>query len=243
MKPFFSFIITCFNYHEFVEQSILSCLQQEAGHFLFEVIVVDDGSSDGSVDIIKKYSSEIKIVRTPNIGVERAFNTGLEVSSGKYVVRVDADDFLVHNYLQQVSPWIGNDADIIYGDYTKLDLQNKVQKRINLPPINNMEIRDRGDFLATGTVIRAELFKLFSMYQNQVENCGLENYELILHCLLANKKFKKINHNLFYYRKHKKNMSEVKKHKIFEYGENLFRDFKLGDYSYGEYHPYFGEKA
>jgi len=92
-SPLVSIVITNYNYASFVEQAILSSLNQ--GIDGIEVIVVDDGSSDGSGDILERYQDFARIIRQENAGACAARNSGLAVATGKYVKFLDADDWLV----------------------------------------------------------------------------------------------------------------------------------------------------
>ena len=94
MSASISFILTNYNYKDFIEGAISSCLKQIQTNCVWELIIVDDGSDDGSLEIIKNYQSCAKILHTKNFGIEKAFNAALKLSAGEYVVRVDADDFL-----------------------------------------------------------------------------------------------------------------------------------------------------
>ena len=238
-----SFVVTCYNYQQYVSQSIWSCIRQNPANIDFEVIVVDDGSSDGSVEKINKYSETISFLQTPNLGLEQAFNNGLKMSKGDYVVRVDADDFLDPNYLQNISNYLTREVDILYGNYTRVDEAKKLKKCVKLPNFDVDEIVARGDFLATGTVVRRQLFDEFSMYQETTKNCGLENFELILNCIKREKVFKKIEANLFNYRVHVNNMSSMRREAICQYGVSLFEKLNLGAYKMGKYHPYNGSET
>ena len=87
-----SVIIPCFNYAEYVATAIESALTTiRAPH---EVIVVDDGSTDASPQIIARYP-DVRSIRQPNAGVARARNQGLAVATGEFVMFLDADDWLL----------------------------------------------------------------------------------------------------------------------------------------------------
>lgn len=87
-----SIVIDNYNYREFVAQAIESSLAQTHGDV--EVIVVDDGSTDGSVDVINRFADRIKIIVKANAGQGSAYNAGFAVSSGDAVIFLDADDWL-----------------------------------------------------------------------------------------------------------------------------------------------------
>lgn len=87
-----SIVIDNYNYCQFVAQAIESSLAQTHGNV--EVIVVDDGSTDGSVDVINRYADRIKVIVKANGGQGSAYNAGFAASSGDAVVFLDADDWL-----------------------------------------------------------------------------------------------------------------------------------------------------
>ncbi|MBC7955683.1 MAG: glycosyltransferase family 2 protein [Cytophagales bacterium] len=87
-----SIVIDNYNYREFVAQAIESSLAQT--HDDVELIVVDDGSTDGSVDVINRFADRIKLIAKPNGGQGSAYNAGFAASSGEIVIFLDADDWL-----------------------------------------------------------------------------------------------------------------------------------------------------
>jgi glycosyltransferase involved in cell wall biosynthesis len=92
MKVRFSVLIPLYNREKYVRQAIDSVLSQTFTDF--EVIVVDDGSTDGSVEVVKSYGTRVKLIQQRNQGPEVARNTGLALAEGEYLVLLDSDDFL-----------------------------------------------------------------------------------------------------------------------------------------------------
>ena len=100
--PLLSIVIVNFNYGRFLEQAITSIVEQEAFDRC-ELIIVDGGSSDNSVEIIKKYDSRIAWwVSEKDKGQSDAFNKGFSHASGKYLTWLNADDILVKGCLKKV---------------------------------------------------------------------------------------------------------------------------------------------
>src|SRR4030042_1193513 len=98
--PLVSIIINNFNYGQFVAQAIESALQQTYSQV--EVIVVDDGSSDDSHQIIQGYGGRIIPILKENGGQASALNAGFEVSHGEMVIFLDADDLLMPSMVKDV---------------------------------------------------------------------------------------------------------------------------------------------
>ena len=101
-----SIIITNFNYGKYIERCIRSCMNQNYSSGLknlnkdFEIIVVDDCSTDDSKKKITRYEKFINfnsIFNKKNIGVAASANKAILKSKGKYFIRVDADDYISVN--------------------------------------------------------------------------------------------------------------------------------------------------
>lgn len=89
----FSIVITCYNQASFIKDAVQSALAQT--HPTKEVIVVDDGSSDDSVSILKEFEPAIRLIVLPkNCGASTARNRGAEVATGTYLLFLDGDDLL-----------------------------------------------------------------------------------------------------------------------------------------------------
>jgi glycosyltransferase involved in cell wall biosynthesis len=98
--PLVSIIVNNFNYGQFVAQAIESALQQT--YTQVEVIVVDDGSSDDSHQIIQGYGERIVLILKENGGQASALNAGFAASHGEIVVFLDADDLLLPSMVKDV---------------------------------------------------------------------------------------------------------------------------------------------
>lgn len=236
-----SIIITAYNYDLYIEECVSSCLNQ-TGNYSFEVIVIDDGSSDDTRIIAEGMvgaNSNLFVHSIQNSGIEKASNFGFRHAKGKYIVRVDADDKLHPQYLEYTVPVIQkNNADFVYTNYFIIDKLGEITERMSLPAFNWSEIIERGDFLATGTLYNAETLKRIGMYNEKYKNCGLENYELMLNFYRAGCTGILVEKDLFYYRRHNLNISELKRNKIIEYGRQLFRRTNLGEFKTNGFHPY-----
>ena len=95
MKFRFSVVMAVFNRAKYLHQAIDSVLAQTFTDF--ELIAVDDGSTDESLEILESYGSRIRVVRQPNQGPEVARNTGAALAQGEYLMMVDSDDLLLPN--------------------------------------------------------------------------------------------------------------------------------------------------
>jgi len=116
VEPLVSIIVPCFNAGRWIKEALDSCLCQTCPRI--ETIVVDDGSTDRSLDIIKEYGSKIRWISGPNRGGGHARNKGFALSQGEYIQFLDADDYILPEKIQrQVEFLRKNEADIVYGDW------------------------------------------------------------------------------------------------------------------------------
>lgn len=101
-KPLVSVLMSVYNGAAFLEEAIKSILAQTYRHL--EFVIIDDGSTDSSAKIIEGYSKvdpRIKVIKQQNQGLVAALNTGLEVSTGNLIARMDADDISIPTRLEK----------------------------------------------------------------------------------------------------------------------------------------------
>ena len=91
MKVRFSVVMPVYNREKYVRQAIDSVLSQTFTDY--ELIVVDDGSTDGTPEVLKSYGTRIQVIRQQNRGPEVARNTGAAVAQGEYIALLDSDDY------------------------------------------------------------------------------------------------------------------------------------------------------
>ena len=101
-NPDVSIIITNYNYGKFLARSIRSCISQR--NVKNEVIVVDDCSTDNSLEVLEPFKKDITIIENKkNLGVAGSSNAGIKAAKGQFVIRVDADDFVRSYALKRIS--------------------------------------------------------------------------------------------------------------------------------------------
>lgn len=132
-NPIVSFVVPVYN----CAQNLPYCLDSIAAQTYrnFEAVLVDDGSTDGSGDVCRKYERadvRFRVVATANGGVSRARNIGIQHATGTYLAFVDADDEIAPCYLDRLLDAAGDGADIVAcnmkkiyaygGDYAATDI-------------------------------------------------------------------------------------------------------------------------
>lgn len=127
-KPFISVVIPLYNKEKSIAQSLQSVLNQS--YTDFEIVVVDDGSTDKSVEIVEGIEdARLKLFKQPNAGPSKARNTGVGHASGEWIVFLDADDELLPNALSIFKGIIveHQDVDIIdCNRYVRMGTQEKL---------------------------------------------------------------------------------------------------------------------
>lgn len=100
-----SIIIPVYNTESFIKNCIESCISQNLSQDEFEIIVIDDGSTDKSISIVKSFQniySNIVVIQKENGGVSSARNTGISIAKGEYILFVDSDDTIEENTLNKI---------------------------------------------------------------------------------------------------------------------------------------------
>ena len=102
LRPFVSVLIDTYNQERFIEQAIASVLEQDFPAAEREILVVDDGSSDRTPEIVQKFAPQVRLLRKPNGGQASAFNAGIPECRGEIVALLDGDDWFAPGKLAAV---------------------------------------------------------------------------------------------------------------------------------------------
>lgn len=135
-----SVIIPVYNSEEWIGRCLRSLLDQSLDKELYEIIVVNDGSQDNSLNIIKKFEENIILInRNQNKGLPYSLNEGISNANGQFIIRVDSDDYVNHEYLKIPFLYLtlNNDIDAVSLDYYEVDERENIISRKNaaLDPI------------------------------------------------------------------------------------------------------------
>lgn len=101
-KPYVSVLIDTYNHERFIERAITSVLEQDMPMDGVEILVVDDGSTDRTPELVRRFEPRVRLIRKPNGGQASAFNTGIPECRGEIVAFLDGDDWWMPQKLRRV---------------------------------------------------------------------------------------------------------------------------------------------
>jgi len=204
--PLITVYIANYNYSKYLERSIKSILNQTFQNF--ELFIIDDGSTDNSREIIKRYEENEKVytVFQRNKGLNRTNNVALKLSRAKYIMRLDADDFLdVHAIEIMVSELEKNpECAIVFPDYYLIDEYDNITGHIRRHDFeNDVSLPDQPAHGAC-TMIRRDVLLSIGGYDEKFDR--QDGYDLWLN-IIGKYPVRNINLPLFYYRQHDTNLT------------------------------------
>lgn len=147
-----SVIMPVYNYKDIIESCIDSVLAQKT-KYNFELILVDDGSTDGAALIVDNYAklNNVKVIHKKNAGIGAARNTGLNNACGKYIMFVDCDDYVHDNFIEtMLDEAYGTDKDMVVCSYTLVKKQDGriiSERNVACSSKNIMGYKDSEDFI------------------------------------------------------------------------------------------------
>ncbi len=135
-NPAISIIMPAYNVEDYIDKSITSVLKQSMTDF--ELIIVNDGSTDHTKDIIERYAknepNHIRYYSKDNGGLSSARNYGMKVANGEYITFLDSDDYIESDFLENLySAGQAKESDMILSGQWKVDLQGEKIATISYP--------------------------------------------------------------------------------------------------------------
>ena len=180
-QPLVSVVITCYNYADYVEQAIKSILQQTYKNI--ELIIIDDGSTDKSLDIITKYRDSAKIVSRKNKGIVYTRNEAIQLAKGRYLCFLDADDYFDQDFIgNMVDIAERAKADVVYPNWC---IFGDRDEKIEFPEFDVQKLIKHEIHCTAESLIRVEAIG-DSRFENEVV---AEDWDFFLGLALKGKKF------------------------------------------------------
>ena len=179
--PKVSVVIPAYNTEQFLAETIRSVLDQTYGDY--EVIVVDDGSSDGTLGVARSFEPGVKVLSQPNGGPASARNLAIRDARGDYIAFLDSDDLWTKDKLEeQVAFMERNPAvDLVYSEalmFTGNNGDRKVSEKFGFPYDPSFRSLLFGNYIPNSTVmIRRSCVDKVGLLNERRELVGVEDYE------------------------------------------------------------------
>lgn len=209
-KPLLSVIIPCFNYGQYLEEAIDSVLASTFQNF--EIIVVDDGSTDlATIEILKNLNKpKTKIIHQKNQGLATARNSGIKIAQGKYILPLDADDTIEPTYIEKCLEILESQPEIgfVYSWVQKFGDDNTIWRTEEFD-LNKLL---RYNHISVSSIFRHEGWEAVGGYNPNMK-FGYEDWDFWLSLAEAGWRGRLIKESLFLHRRHGKTMTHDAKEK------------------------------
>lgn len=180
--PQVSVLLCCYNAADTIAQALDSLRRQTVSRSRFEVVVVNDGSTDTTEAVVAGYRKALPVQyvhQASHLGLARACNRGLDAAKGEYLIRLDADDTCEPTMLERLMPPLRHEqTDLVYCDRYEWVAEARQRRTITLTRFNLFRL------LAIGTMMRTALVRTVGGWRHLF----WEEYDLYLRYLLRSGK-------------------------------------------------------
>jgi glycosyltransferase involved in cell wall biosynthesis len=221
-KPLVTVYVLNHNYAQYLEKCVESLLSQSYSNI--ELFVIDDGSTDDSIKKLSQYENNpsIRLIRQENIGLVKSITKAFTMAKGKYVVRVDADDWVSPSFIDQLVNEIEKDKRIamVFPNYYEVDENGHILHCVNRHDFSTeVTLLDQPAHGACTLIRRSAYIEVGG--HNQKLECQ-DGVDIWL-ALTENYKVKNLKQSLFYYRKHRRSLT-TNYNKILNNRAEIYRD-------------------
>ena len=219
-RSFVSVLVDTFNHERFIEQAIVSVLEQDIPNSEREIIVVDEGSTDCTPEIVKKFAPHVRLLRKENGGQASAFNEGIPKCKGQTIAFLDGDDWWAPHKLARVMQSMAGNPSVGIVGHEIINVQRDGREQAEIlrqgfhfqaSTIEGARLfRRRGAFLGTSRMtIRADLLRRIGPVPEAIE-IQADEYLFTLAAVLAGAQI--LPEALTYYRLHEANSFQLARH-------------------------------
>lgn len=210
--PLVSVIIPSYNHEIYIEKSLRSVLEQTYKNI--EIIVIDDGSKDNTVNLLKELQKNNHFIleSQENMGVCKTLNKAISISKGKYIAILASDDYWDLTKIEKQVKVLETTKDSEFCFTQALEFDSNTNKKIKIFPkktlsgdvLNSIFIRQH---VPAGSMMFSK--KLFEKLNGFDETLKEEDWDFVIRSA-ANTKFVGINEPLFFYRSHETNIMKTR---------------------------------
>jgi glycosyltransferase involved in cell wall biosynthesis len=208
-----SVVIPTFNYRAYVSQAVDSALAQTYANR--EIIVVDDGSTDHTDQMLAPYADRIRYIYQKNQGLSAARNTGIQAARGRWIALLDSDDLWHPRKLEVQMRYLARHPEIGLLAADPIPMEARRWPAVNpleLPAVSPITLEDlavRSRFGPSSVVIRRECFDRAGLFDPELRSC--EDRDMWIR-IAAHFKIAKLHRPLWWYRVHPGNMHKAVVH-------------------------------
>lgn len=230
-----SIIVPIYNAENYLDKCIESLLNQTKKEI--EIILINDGSTDNSEKIIKRYKDKrIKYFKNENQGIGKTRNFGIEKATGKYIMFVDSDDYIDKNMAKLMfDKALSNGLDMVVCDYYKVINNENIEEK--LPSFKPTTLKNSPNLLCDINLSPwNKIYKTSLIKDNNikfVENLKYEDAPFVIESLDKATKIGKVNKCLNYYVIHGNSETTVRDKRVFDILkiiDKIRKNFKDKDY-------------
>jgi glycosyltransferase involved in cell wall biosynthesis len=220
MKPLITTLVDTYNHERYIEQALVSVLEQGLSASELEIVVVDDGSTDETPSMIQKFTPRVKHLRKKNGGQASAFNAGFAESRGEIVAILDGDDWWAEGKLAAVADALEKNPEVAAVGHGYYEFQERTKEsRVCIPPgraILSMEtpaaaraaIRFWPFLLMGALTVRRKVLEWITPIPEEMlfmADTAIQAAAMVMRTLV-------LEEPLFYYRRHAQNRYAIDPH-------------------------------
>lgn len=166
MTPKVSVIIPAYNSAKYIQESVESALKQTLEKELYEVVVVDDGSTDNSREVLRNYEKEIILIENVHVGLAEACNIAIRKAQGDFIIRLDSDDYFEKSILELELSLMESSSEIAFVYCDRHEFGEGIERTVSLKTFNLFKMTACGYMFRKDRAFQAGLYRdlLFEEY-------------------------------------------------------------------------------
>jgi len=229
IKDLISVIIPAYNAAKHIKETLQSVLSQTYPNI--EILVIDDGSTDNTKQIVKSFGAKVRYYYQENSGPSAARNKGVKEAKGKYIAFIDSDDLWCKTALEKMMVSLKeNHSDLVFSN-ALISYENGSEEIFWVEKPSNQNIFSNlifENFLLMNCLVNKEIFKRVGPFDETLKK--VEDFDFWLKAAKAGCKFSFINEPLFIYKKHAESASFNKEEmllnliEVYKKWQNLEKD-------------------
>lgn len=215
-----SIIVPIYNAEKYLNKCIKSLINQTKENL--EFILINDGSTDSSEEIIKSYQdTRIKYFKNKNQGIGKTRNFGIKKSTGKYIMFLDSDDFLATNACEELFKKAEQDKlDLVINNFYRVEEETSKQEEVIISKFKNTTLKENKELLLEINLAPwNKLYKSELLKNNKikfVEDLKYEDAPFVIEAMDKAKRIGQVNKCLNYYVIHKNSETTIRDERVFD---------------------------